>query len=247
MEDAVPPFEEENDHPTTLNTALVKGITISLALHLVAALVLLGIPGGGEPARQAVTYVDLNSVPSPQPTPPPAKVSPPEPAPEPVAAKTEPVPLPDTQPLPEQAPVEEPSPAAQQPPLQQPEAAPERSRTTFGMGLTKGYFKSLGDGDTLRIDVKEYYLEMLQGVNERWWLEQRDEGVRPIMVSIKIARNGAILGSTILRSSGNIAYDRAVQKSLESAGPLPPLPASYPDEVFEAPVRLVPPLNLLAW
>lgn len=247
MEEAVPPFEEENEHPTTLNTALVKGITISLALHLVAALVLLGIPGGGEPARQAVTYVDLNSVPSPQPTPPPAKVSPPEPAPEPVAAKSEAIPLPDTQPVPEQAPIEEPKPAAQQPQLQQPEAAPERSRTMFGMGLTKGYFKSLSDGDSLRVNVKEYYLEMLQGINERWWLEQRDEQVRPIVVSLTIARNGAIVRSTILQSSGNIVYDRAVQKSLESAGPLPPLPESYADEFFEAPVRLVPPLNLLAW
>ena len=153
---------------------------------------------------------------------------------------------------PETPPVQEtpPAPQAAQPviPALQPAAATpmeELSHTTLGLGLTKGYFKSLSDGDTLRVDIKEYYLELLQRINEKWWLDQFDQQrVNPIVISITVARNGDIVGSTVMISSGNPRYDRAVQRSLVAAGPLPPLPPDYEGNFFQAPIRLVPPLNL---
>lgn len=243
MQDALDPLDEEH-YPTSLNKQLITGLGVSLALHLVLAAVLLGIPGGGEPPRPAVTYIDLKSIPAPVTTPAAAEPHP-EPEPEPEQPQEEAEPLPPTPPA-QQAQAEQPPTAAPQPAPPQ-TAVEERSLTSFGMGLTKGYFKPLSDGETLRPEIKEYYANLLQGVNEKWWLEQKDRKVAPIVVTITVARNGEIMGSTILQSSGNIVYDRAVQKMLESAGPLPPVPANYFGDFFQAPVRLVPPLNLMAW
>lgn len=241
MEDALEPLEEE-EYTARPNKQFIMGLAVSLFLHLVLAAVLLGIPGGGEPARPAVTYVDLKSVPAPIPAAPEAQ---PQPAPQPEQDQEEAEPLPETPPAQQEQAPQPVAPVAQ--PAQPQTAVEERSATTFGMGLTKGYFKPLSDGETLRPDIKEYYMNLLQGVNEKWWLEQKDQKVAPIVVNITIARNGEIMGSTILQSSGNIVYDRAVQKTLESAGPLPPVPESYIGDFFQAPVRLVPPLNLMAW
>lgn len=246
MDEVLAPLDEADDQPIKPNKQFITGLAVSLALHLFCAGILIGLPGGGEPPRPPVTYVDLNSIPTPQPAAPAIQPAASEPElPEPDPAKAEPIPVPETPPTPPQ-PAEEQQPAAQ-PLTPQPAPAEERSATTFGMGLTKGFFKSLSDGDTLRPDVKAYYLDILQGVNNKWWLEQKDQKVRTIVVNISVARNGEIVGSFILQSSGNIVYDRMVQKTLESSGPLPPLPASFQGEVFNAPIRLVPPLNLMAW
>jgi protein TonB len=245
MDEVLAPLDEA-DQPIKPNRQFITGLAVSLALHLVCAVILVGIPGGGEPPRPQVTYVDLNSIATPRPAAPAAKPAAAEPElPEPDPAKAEPIPVPETPPAPPQQ-AEEKQPEVQPAPPQ-PAPAEERSATTFGMGLTKGYFKSLSDGDSLRPDVKAYYLEVLQGVNNKWWLEQKDQKVRTIVVNISVARNGEIVGSFILQSSGNMVYDRMVQKTLEASGPLPPLPATFHGEVFNAPIRLVPPLNLLAW
>jgi len=119
----------------------------------------------------------------------------------------------------------------------------------MGLGLTKGYFKSLGEGETLRVDIKEYYLEMLQAINEKWWLDEKIDKrrVAPVIVTITIARSGELVNSVMTRSSGNRQYDKAVLEALAKASPLPPLPKSYDQDFFQAPIRLVPPLNLMAW
>lgn len=234
MEEALPPLDD-TDHPIRDNRHIIPWIAISVILHFFLSAILLGLPGGGEPPRPAVTYVDLKTVPLPQPVP--AEKAPPEPEP------VQPEPIPETPPPPQEAATEQPK--AVEPPPVVPPKEEERSRTTFGMGLTKGYFRSLSDGESLRDDIKGYYLGMLQGINEKWWLEQKDQQVRPIVVNITVARNGEIVASYILQSSGNIVYDRAVQKSLEGSGPLPPLPPSFEGAFFDVPVRLVPPLNLM--
>jgi periplasmic protein TonB len=162
----------------------------------------------------------------PQPTPQvaPAPVSTPQ-TPQPEAATVRPAP-------PQEAKVEE-----------------QRSHTLLGMGLTKGYFKSLGEGESLRAGIKGYYLEMLQSINERWWMDEKIDKRRlaPVVVNIIVARNGDIVDSKILRGSGNPLYDKAVLAALTAASPLPPLPADYDQDFFQAPIRLVPPLNLMAW
>lgn len=240
MEEALQPFEA--DQAIKPNNYLVLGIAASVVLHLACTAVLLSLPQGSPGTPHSITYVDLNAVQQPAPM----AVPPPKAAPQEV------VPVPETPQVPETVP----PPQATETLTQQPPAAPQvtrveeqRSQTTIGLGLTKGYFKSLGDGETLREDVKEYYLAMLQQINEKWWMDQQVDkrNLSPVVVILTVARSGEIIGSEILRGSGNPRYDRAVLVSLTAANPLPPLPDNYNGETFQAPIRLVPPLNLMAW
>jgi periplasmic protein TonB len=117
---------------------------------------------------------------------------------------------------------------------------------SFSLGLTNGYFSSLAEGETLRNDIREYYFSMLREINEKWWLNNTGNfgGLRGAVVEIVVNRNGMIVSKTLVRSSGNSSFDRAIFKTLEKANPLPPLPDDYQLNYFSAPLRFVAPLNL---
>jgi periplasmic protein TonB len=247
MEQSLPTEEalEPQDPQPARGSNFVLAVAASLLLHGIATVLIVGLPGGPS-QQQSVTYLDLSMA---------------QPAAAPVAApapqrKAEPAPVPEKPSLAEKAEAPEPAQAEQPKPAPEQTAPPQEKRadehlphTSLGLGLTRGFFKSIGEGETLRVGVKEYYLDMLQNINEKWWLDQElQKGrIRPIMINLTIARNGAIVGSEILMSSGNVRYDKAVLAALTAASPLPPLPPSYQGDFFEAPVRLVPPLNLLNW
>ena len=241
MEEVLQPLETDPQNRYSWNFPL--GIAASVGLHLVCAVILLSLPQGPSVAP-SVTYVDLGSVPSP----PPMTAAAPKAAPRPAAAKPEmalPQETPAPEPLPEQvAPAQQEEPA----PAPQPVVSESLPMNSLGIGLTKGYFRGLGNGDTLRDDVKEYYLAMLERINEKWWMDpQLEKRLSSIIVNVTVARNGEIVDSVVLASSGDRRYDRAVLAALAAANPLPPLPDHFQGELFEAPIRLVPPLNLMAW
>lgn len=121
-------------------------------------------------------------------------------------------------------------------------------QASLGLGITRGFFRSLAEGETLRDDIRMYYFSLLQNINEKWWLDKNIDrkGIREVVMNIIVARNGEIVAKQLIRGSGNAAYDKAVLNALEAAGPLPPLPENYNGDFFQAPIRLVPPLNLLA-
>ena len=239
MEDALPQLDAVE--PIKPNKYLVIGIAASITLHLICVFVLLTLPPGSRTPTPSVTYVDLGATQHPAPTTaPPREATPPTPVPE---AQTPPVPE-----SPPQARQPQTSPA-QSPATQETRVEEQRSHTVMGLGLTKGYFRSLGEGETLRVGIKGYYLEMLQGINEKWWIDQEldKRHLAPVVINLTVARNGEIVDTVIMRGSGNSRYDKAVLKALAAASPLPPLPPSYEGDFFQAPIRLVPPLNLMAW
>ncbi len=118
---------------------------------------------------------------------------------------------------------------------------------SLGLSITSGYFSSIGEGETLRDDIRVYYFEMLRRINEKWWLnrESRQTGRKSAVFYLVIARNGAIVDRMLMESSGNPASDRAMMQALEAANPLPPLPDTYRGDFFQAPLRFNMPLNLL--
>jgi len=132
--------------------------------------------------------------------------------------------------------------------LQEPDNHSAIQQVSVGLSATRGYFRSLSEGETLKEDVQAYYFEMLQKINEKWWLDKSIDraGIRELVLRITIARDGTIVAKNLLRSSGNRIYDEAVLKALEGVGSLPPLPESYNGDFFFAPIRLVAPLNLFA-
>lgn len=132
--------------------------------------------------------------------------------------------------------------------LQAPGSTSAIQQVSVGLGATRGYFRSLGEGETLREDIQAYYFEILQNINEKWWLDKDIDrtGIRELVMNIVIARDGTIVAKELVHSSGNTGYDKAVLNALKGAGPLSPLPATYKGDFFLAPIRLVAPLNLLA-
>lgn len=244
MEEALQPLEA--DPQTKMSWNFPLGIAASVGLHLVCAAILLSLPQGPSSGPSA-TWVDLGSIATPPPLTAPAKAAAPTPAAvKPVAVKPEMV-------EPQESPAAEPAAAedvaSEEPaPPAQPAVAENLPMNSLGIGLTKGFFKGLGNGETLRDDVREYYLAMLERINEKWWMDpQLEKRLSSIVINVKVARDGEIIDIMVLASSGDRRYDRAVLAALAAANPLPPLPDHFNREVFEAPIRLVPPLNLMAW
>lgn len=130
-----------------------------------------------------------------------------------------------------------------------PPVPPQTSASSLSVGLTRGFFRSLADGETLRGEVREYYFELVKRVNEQWWDAANGTGMEPglqeALVTITVRKNGELLDVRLIRSSGNDQYDRLIMDTLQAASNLPPLPDNYPGEFFQAPLRLMAPRGLL--
>jgi protein TonB len=222
-----------------------SAIVFSLLLHLLASLALLA-PSGKAVKGPEISYLELKDFPFES-----GKAPAPPPSPQPTPARDITA-----------APRETALPAAE--PAQQTQAADREAKepaapaasdqaaqlhSPLGMGLTTGHFSSLGDGETLRDDIRQYYFDMLRVVNETWWLKKpsKSAGFREAIVHVVIERSGKIVMKRLLQSSGNAEFDRSILQALEAATPLPPLPGSYRQDFFTAPLRFIPPLNLLAF
>ena len=120
-------------------------------------------------------------------------------------------------------------------------------QSSLGLGLSLGRFSTLAEGRTLRDDIKQYYFTLLRKVNEQWWLVGAG-GIRtptiPVL-TVVIGPNGELLNRILEQSSGDREFDGKILRALDAAAPFPPLPQGYRDRQFTAPMRMVPPLNLL--
>lgn len=214
-------------------------LVISVLLHVAMSSLLL-LPGrlAGQ-ARQPL-YVDLATFPAEKPA---------ETAvlPEQASAPVEPA-------APPQEPLPEPLTAAQnlqqqvESTLQKGAESPETlHQSAIGIGMTSGYFGSFAEGETLRDDVRLYYFALMRRINEVWW---QNNAVNPALgsgaaLNLVVSRDGKVIACEVLQSSGNREHDQALLASVKRADPLPPLPASYPRPTFNAPIRFVPPLQLM--
>jgi len=169
------------------------------------------------------------------------------------------------------SPVQEPTKAADSPPadLQTlPETFPEAARldkaiesslqkavqtpdavheSSIGLGMISGHFASFADGESLKDDIRVYYFSLMRRINEVWWMSGASKGSFTFAASVilHISRDGKVVACDLLESSGNREQDLVLLDSVKRAEPLPPLPASYPGKIFNAPIRFVPPLRLM--
>lgn len=217
-----------------------RTLTLSLALHLSFAAVAALLPGRlSSLAPESIVMVDLTDVGAPQPRETVKSTASQPAAPSPPKQMTLPSPV-------EKAlPASAPAPEAELPP-----PAPSQAATaSLSIGLTRGFFRSLADGETLRGDVREYYFELVERVNEQWWAAATSTAMEPgrqeALVTITVRKSGELLDVRLVKSSGNDAYDRLIMDALQAASNLPPLPKSYPGEFFQAPLRLMAPRGLL--
>jgi periplasmic protein TonB len=222
-----------------LNVQFGRMMAISLLLHIIAFIPFFS-SGHARFAGQSVPFLDLNMgmVAKPAPLPDPAKGV----LKEDVEAHAPPsVPAP---PLSELDKLREHSQSSLDNAASQPEAVQDAS---VGLSITSGYFGTIGEGESLRDDIREYYFEMLRRINAKWWLNRENPqgGRNRAVFYLVIARDGTIVERMMMTSSGNPAYDRAMMRTLEASSPLPPLPESYRGDFFQAPLRFNVPLNLL--
>lgn len=221
-------------------------LAFSLGIHVIFAIFIIS-GNGGQRGLPTINFIDLTMSESPSPAAQKAASQTPPAPPVPMAETRE------TQQEPEPQPAQPPSEAEQltetlknavSSAAQQPEAL---QKASFGLGLMNGHFSTLADGRSLRDDMREYYLDMLRTINEKWWVDGGHfEGARGAIINIVVARNGEIVNARVIQSSGNPQYDRTVLKSLQAASPVPPLPEHFVGGYFTAPIRFNAPLNLLS-
>ena len=208
-------------------------LVISLILHM-ACFMILQISRNSARYGSAITYLELGDTPG-------SSASP--------AGRPAPTPAMQAQESGADNPV---SPENQSLPTGQPESTAggeALQQASLAYGISLGYFRGLGEGESLKDDIREYYFRVLQKFNEKWWLAGggKLKGVRQdAAVNVFIGRDGTILEKRLIRSSGSSEYDRSVLKALDAASPLPSLPASYERDIFQAPIRIALPLNLMA-
>lgn len=117
----------------------------------------------------------------------------------------------------------------------------------IGIGMTSGYFGSFAEGETLRDDIRVYYFSLMRRINEAWWLQSggNPSVARHASLNLVVSRDGKIVACELMQSSGNHAQDQLLLAAVKKAEPLPPLPQTYTGTLFNAPIRFVPPLNLM--
>lgn len=210
-------------------------IVISIILHLAASTVLL-LPGRYSVPPAAPLFVELDNMAAPS---------------EAAQQETElpenpPLPQPEALPqsTPEAAKMEQAIDSSLRRAVQTPEAVHESS---IGLGMISGHFASFAQGESLKDEIRVYYFELMRRINEVWWTTGATKGsfVVAASVNIIISRDGKIVGCELLESSGNREQDQALLESIKKAEPLPPLPQNFPQRIFNAPIRFVPPLRLM--
>ncbi len=220
----------QSNLPRTLFTFCLAG---SLLIHVATAFMLLQ-PRTSPGFATRIPFIEMRDVSLP-------------------AAVETPQSLPPDVPVPQNVP-------QQQPPEIQPEVGRDTDKAqavdgsaetvspSLGAGMAKGYFRSLGEGKTLRDDIRNYYFEMVERINAGWWQRAsnlndsaRQEGI----IDLVLGRDGTLLDVRLAAGTGSAEVDQAIIEVIRDASPFAPLPASYQGEQFRAPLRIVTPSTLL--
>jgi hypothetical protein len=116
--------------------------------------------------------------------------------------------------------------------------------TSLGLGMTHGFFSGLSDGRTLRDDIRGYYFDMVAKINREWW-DQAGLLKEPIrqdgFFELSIQRDGTLVSIRMLKGTGSSEADRLLAEIIRKASPLPALPSTYDQGMFQAPLRIKSP------
>lgn len=220
----------QSNLPRTLFTFCLAG---SLLIHVATAFMLLQ-PHTSPGLATRIPFIEMKDVSLPTPVETPQSL-PPD--------------VPVVQNLPQQPPPEmQPETGRDTDKAQAVDASAETVSPSLGPGMAKGYFRSLGEGKTLRDDIRNYYFEMVERINARWWQRAgslndtaRQEGI----INIVLGRDGTLQDVRLAAGTGSGEVDQAIIEAISDASPFAALPASYQGEQFRAPLRIVAPSTLL--
>jgi len=218
--------------------------TASILVHaaFLALVLLVGKPRKAPvfvPMSLPVRVVSPASLGRPEAPPAPAPVAAPaEPAPgqkaKPVIEKASDKPLPSAKAMPEPkkaAKAEKPraAPAAVKPAgpaLELPSAAGAANGSTSSAGASFGASVTSFDAE---FPFAYYVEQLLSLIGANWFKPESAEGTTCI-IAFQIMRSGQVTDVKIDSSSGVSYYDRAAERAVYAANPLPPLPPDYRNE-----------------
>jgi TonB family protein len=234
---------------------LQRMLTVSVAVHLLAAAALLLAPNGllrhhaQTPPTVMTITLSGNAGPEnggmtalggrPVQTAVPPEDLPKREAPRPVAAKTPEM----TMPLPNAKPVKAtPAPKVQQAPDEARGRTPTKGKEqTFGSAIAdtgvrgQGFGLSTGggsgSGSSLEITgdfcCPEYLATMIARIRSVWNQNQGAKGIS--LIRFTINRDGSITDATIFKPSGTVTLDTAALRAVVVTRSLPPLPDAFPN------------------
>ncbi len=119
--------------------------------------------------------------------------------------------------------------------------------TQLGLGMSYGFVSSLGEGATLREDIRDYYLMLVERINKVWWERAATltEAIRQDGIAVVVVLgDGTLVGRQIQKGTGSLEADQALLESIDRAAPMPPLPSGFGRDMFTAPLKIKAPLQL---
>jgi protein TonB len=91
---------------------------------------------------------------------------------------------------------------------------------------------SPGQGAAQRQAEQDYFRQIVQKIS-RYRFYSREQNTSPhglVVTRLSLARDGQVLGVSLLKSSGSATLDNAVMQTIRQASPFPPLPADLGGE-----------------
>jgi len=225
-----------------------KAFKISLVMHVTVVLVLLVFPVISrwlkrDKPKEIITFIELVQPAPPAPEPRAPQPEPPKPLPKPEPPKPEPKPEPIKEP--------DPKPVVKKPEIkvntnkvvrkEPPPPTPPRPRLTEEQ-IRQQLLSSLPTASapassTGSPDVRSSYYATIQRILYQAWEQPPGVAGLSATVSIRIAKNGAIMQRTMLDKSGSEAMDASVMRALQTITSLPRLPDGIRDAYIDVSIK----------
>lgn len=154
----------------------------------------------------------------------------PKPKPKPVVSKPKPKPVPRAQPKPKPKPVAKPKPKPQPKAEPKPEPKPRISEEELAAIAREDQARRMAQEETARAaaasaaEMSASYAALIQRTVVNYW--SRPPSARngmEVLLSIQLIPTGDIVSVSVLKSSGNGAFDRSAINAVEKAGSFPEL------------------------
>jgi colicin import membrane protein len=185
-----------------------------------------------------VTLSEAQPKPAPKPEPKPVAKPPPKPEPKPAPKpepKPEPKPAPKPEPKPAPKPAEKPKPAPKPAPKPEPKGptAQELAEQARQEAARREAAAQAARAAAAAAELAASYASLIrQTVEQRWSRPPTARNGMEVLLSIQLIPTGEVVSVSVLRSSGDTAFDRSAIAAVERAGNFPEL-KNLPPREFE--------------